>query len=175
VNLHVIVNIKETNHWSKDARNSSIYEKSLVGAWGSDALEAVVIGTNIALLNACVPSQHDSIELVKRCLTHNMRDIREGVVIAGESAISASKVTTIDDNSSHEEGSNLCNKRKRNGETVSSNLDCLLGMIAALVLLNHHRLRRVTHHLRLLRHYIDYLLNLLEERHLSLNIIDFFV
>jgi hypothetical protein len=109
-----------------------------------------------------------------------MRDVREGVVITGEGAISAAEVSAVNNDGSHEECSDLSNHRERNGETVTSSLDLLLGVhwaavLVVMVLVRHHWLGRIAHH-GWLRHHIDNLMVLLlEEGHLSLDIGDFLV
>lgn len=116
VDLHVIVDVEEADHGTENTGQKSINEHGLVGAGRGDTGQSVVIGSHVGLLDAGVAGEHDGVELVKRSLAHNVADVWEMLVIAGEGAVSATHVTAGQQDTSHQERNNLSHVGEGDGD-----------------------------------------------------------
>ena len=58
---HVIVTIEESNHWSKDARDSGSHEKHIVNEWANEAGQAVIVSACLSLLSTRIDGEHDAV------------------------------------------------------------------------------------------------------------------
>lgn len=150
VDVHVIINVKETDHGAKDARHGSVYEHGLEGARRGDSLEARVLGSHVSLFVGSVKSQHDGVELVKGRVAHDVRDVGNFGIGALKCTVCAFQVSTSQKNSAHHKGDDLCDSGQIKGEPVVSALNlwlCDVSVCTALALLiYYHSLRRMAQH-----------------------------
>ena len=93
MDIHVHVAIPKTNAWAEHEAEGGSNQKQVVYYRGHEALKVLVVGTSLSLLRERVDHEHHGVQLVQRCDTHDMRDVREVLYCALELPLHACTVT----------------------------------------------------------------------------------